>query len=57
MYNAYFMKMNYLKAFEKFVAVKDYGDGSAFKVDGKRGESYVGKAGETKGSKVKNNDN
>jgi len=26
-----------LQALEKFVAVKDYGDGSAFKVDGVRG--------------------
>jgi hypothetical protein len=26
-----------LQALEKFVAVKDFGDGSSYKVDGKRG--------------------
>lgn len=40
-----------LQALEKFVAVKDKGDGSAFKVDGKRGDVYVGRAGEASGTK------
>ena len=40
-----------LQAFEKYVAVKEFGDGSAFKVDGKRGDVYVGKAGESTGTK------
>jgi len=40
-----------LQALEKFVAVKDFGDGKAFKVDGKRGGTYVGKGGDTKGSR------
>eukprot|EP01038_Epipyxis_sp_PR26KG_P009147 gene9147-12337_t len=39
-----------LQALEKFVAVKDSGDGSAFKVDGKRGNVFVGKAGDSKGT-------
>jgi len=49
-----------LQALEKFVAVKDYGDGSAFKVDGIRGDTYVGTAGEAIGTKkvlVNNDDN
>lgn len=47
-----------LQALEKFVAVKDYGDGSAFKVDGVRGDVYVGTAGEALGTKkvLVNND-
>ena len=40
-----------LQALEKFVAVKDYRDGSAFKVDGVRGEVYVGTAGEALGTR------
>ena len=31
-----------LTALEKFVSVKDYGDGTAFKVDGVRGETALG---------------
>lgn len=41
-----------LQALEKFVAVKDQGDGTAFKVDGMRGETFVGKAGDSKGTKA-----
>ena len=40
-----------LQALEKFVAVKDSGDGSAFKVDGIRGGVYVGKGGDAIGTK------
>ena len=40
-----------LQAFEKFVAVKDYGDGSAYKKEGVRGDVYLGKAGSSVGSK------
>ena len=40
-----------LQALEKFTAVTDDGDGSAFKVDGVRGSKDVGRAGETRGSK------
>lgn len=40
-----------LQALEKFTAVKDDGDGSAFKVDGVRGSKDVGSAGDTVGSK------
>ena len=40
-----------LQALEKFVAVKDSGDGSAFKVDGIRGGVYVGKGGDSVGTK------
>lgn len=39
-----------LQALEKFTAVKDEGDGSAFKVDGVRGSKDVGKAGDFAGS-------
>lgn len=39
-----------LQALEKFKAVRDDGDGSAFKVDGYRGGVYVGKAGDVVGS-------
>lgn len=39
-----------LQALEKFTAVKDQGDGSAFKVDGIRGSKAVGSAGDFKGS-------
>ena len=35
-----------LMAVEKFIAVKDQGDGSAYKVDGLRGNTFVGKAGD-----------
>merc|ERR1719424_2568673 len=41
-----------LQALEKFVAVRDTGDGSAFKVDGMRGATEVGAAGDTIGSKA-----
>lgn len=40
-----------LQALEKFVAVKEFGDGSAFKTDGVRGGVYVGKGGDTVGSR------
>jgi aarF domain-containing kinase len=33
-----------LQALEKFVAVKDFGDGKAFKVDGKRGNIQLGRS-------------
>lgn len=39
-----------LQALEKFTAVKDDGDGSAFKVDGVRGTKVVGSAGDFSGS-------
>merc|ERR1712032_692656 len=39
-----------LQALEKFTAVKDDGDGSAFKVDGVRGSKVVGVAGDFVGS-------
>lgn len=41
-----------LQALEKFVAVRDTGDGSAFKVDGVRGGVDVGAAGDMKGTKA-----
>ena len=41
-----------LQALEKFVAVRDTGDGAAFKVDGVRGGRYVGQAGEARGTKT-----
>ena len=41
-----------LQALEKFIAVKDFGDGSSFKMDGVRGNTYVGKAGDAVGTKV-----
>jgi aarF domain-containing kinase len=40
-----------LQALEKFTAVRDEGDGSAFKVDGVRGTRNVGTAGDFSGSK------
>ena len=40
-----------LQALEKFVAVRDTGDGSAFKVDGVRGGVVVGQAGDSLGTK------
>lgn len=39
-----------LQALEKFTAVKDDGDGSAFKVDGVRGSKDVGTAGDFSGT-------
>ena len=39
-----------LQALEKFTAVRDDGDGSAFKVDGVRGNKAVGSAGDFRGS-------
>jgi len=41
-----------LQALEKFSAVRDEGDGSAFKVDGMRGGKAVGSAGDFRGSQV-----
>ena len=41
-----------LQALEKFVAVRDTGDGSAFKVDGVRGGVEVGQAGDARGTKA-----
>ena len=40
-----------LTALEKFVAVKEYSDGSAFKKDGVRGGREVGRAGEARGTR------
>jgi aarF domain-containing kinase len=40
-----------LQALEKFSAVRDDGDGSAFKVDGVRGTKVVGSAGDFSGSR------
>lgn len=39
-----------LQALEKFTAVRDEGDGSAFKVDGVRGSTNFGKAGDFSGT-------
>jgi len=39
-----------LQALEKFTAVRDKGDGSAYKVDGVRGSKIVGSAGDFAGS-------
>jgi len=39
-----------LQALEKFTAVRDNGDGSAYKVDGVRGSKVVGSAGDFSGS-------
>ncbi|KAL7570131.1 hypothetical protein ACA910_019973 [Epithemia clementina (nom. ined.)] len=39
-----------LEALEKFTAVRDEADGSAFKVDGVRGRKVVGSAGDFRGS-------
>ena len=39
-----------LQALEKFQAVRDEGDGTAFKVDGVRGSKVVGAAGEIRGT-------
>lgn len=41
-----------LQALEKFSAVRDDGDGTAFKVDGVRGSRAVGKAGDFSGSQT-----
>jgi aarF domain-containing kinase len=41
-----------LQALEKFKAVRDDGDGSAFKVDGVRGTKVVGSAGDFRGSQM-----
>merc|ERR1712127_152202 len=41
-----------LQALEKFTAVRDDGDGSAYKVDGVRGNKVVGSAGDFSGSQV-----
>jgi len=41
-----------LQGLEKFVAVKDKGDGSAFKVDGVRGSVNLGTAGDFEGTKT-----
>lgn len=41
-----------LQALEKFVAVRDTGDGAAYKVDGVRGGVYVGQAGDARGTKA-----
>jgi aarF domain-containing kinase len=41
-----------LQALEKFKAVRDDGDGSAFKVDGVRGSKVLGSAGDFRGSQV-----
>lgn len=43
-----------LQALEKFTAIRDDGDGSAFKVDGVRGNKVVGKAGDFSGSQEVN---
>jgi aarF domain-containing kinase len=40
-----------LQALEKFVAVRDTGDGTAFKVDGVRAGKYVGQAGDSRGTR------
>jgi len=41
-----------LEALEKFKAIRDDGDGSAYKVDGVRGNKVVGSAGDFLGSQV-----
>lgn len=41
-----------LQALEKFVAVRDTGDGTAYKKDGYRAGVYVGQAGDAKGTKA-----
>jgi len=41
-----------LQALEKFVAVRDTGDGTAYKVDGVRGGVYVGQAGDARGTRA-----
>mmetsp|Transcript_44155 Transcript_44155/g.103269 ORF Transcript_44155/g.103269 Transcript_44155/m.103269 type:complete len:341 (-) Transcript_44155:81-1103(-) len=41
-----------LQALEKFVAVRDTGDGTAYKVDGVRGGVYVGQAGDARGTQT-----
>lgn len=45
-----------LQALEKFTAIRDDGDGTAFKVDGVRGNKVVGKAGDFSGSQMVNTD-
>jgi len=41
-----------LQALEKFIAVRDTGDGTAYKVDGVRGGVYVGQAGDARGTRA-----
>ena len=41
-----------LGSYEKFVAVRDTGDGTAYKVDGVRNGVYVGQAGDSRGTKA-----
>jgi aarF domain-containing kinase len=41
-----------LEALEKFKAIRDDGDGTAYKVDGVRGNKVVGSAGDFRGSQV-----
>merc|ERR1719148_182427 len=41
-----------LEALEKFKAIKDDGDGTAYKVDGLRGNKVVGRAGDFAGSQI-----
>lgn len=41
-----------LQALEKFTAIRDDGDGSAYKVDGIRGNKDVGSAGDFSGSQI-----
>lgn len=41
-----------LQALEKFSAVRDEGDGTAYKVDGVRGNKVVGAAGDFRGSQI-----
>jgi len=41
-----------LEALEKFKAIKDDGDGTAYKVDGLRGNKVVGRAGDFSGSQL-----
>mmetsp|Transcript_61177 Transcript_61177/g.161846 ORF Transcript_61177/g.161846 Transcript_61177/m.161846 type:complete len:426 (+) Transcript_61177:996-2273(+) len=41
-----------LQALEKFVAIKDTGDGTAFKVDGVRGSTDLGSAGNLRGTRT-----
>jgi aarF domain-containing kinase len=45
-----------LQALEKFTAVRDEGDGSAFKVDGVRGSMNLGVAGDFAGTKTRPGD-
>ena len=43
-----------LQALEKFTAIRDEGDGTAFKVDGVRGTKVLGQAGDFSGSQKVN---